>query len=447
MPTPAPHVPINLLKAGGTAFFSAACVAALAKCGYSPADFGTYDGVRSSITDAQKQVSDLQAAGQPVPPELQQRANSQSGHIGMNTLRQRQRGNPCSNVVDGYYANQAACMPHEGGAFGQDGRPRMDTEHGRYTAEELASPDRRGLTRENPPTYSPATGRIEPNGTAGASPTGSSVYPAGQMREDERARIRSLLERRAEEQQRRTEASGQGAGQGGAAPGPAAGTGPASGAQGGAVGASDGAPSMAKTVDEAADCVMQFKDAMETAMRRKCVADEERNRSVANGGPNKTPAEGAQHRQNLRNNVDAAQARLEQSEAAMRSQRSTLSAATTRANRAGENWRNAEAAHAANPTPATEAARQQAAAAAMDAQANQRTQRRALDWQMAEVDAAEGARSEARRASSAAENAHCLAEQARAIGNPPTGGRTDGRAPSRRTDDNAGDTTTQGDDM
>ena len=118
---------------------------------------------------------------------------------------------------------------------------------------------------------------------------------------------------------------------------------------------------------------------------------------------------------------------------------------TTRANRAGESWRDAEAAHAANPSPATEAARQQAATAAMDAQANQRTQRRALDWQMAEVDAAEGARSEARRASSAAENAHCLAEQARAIGSPPTGGRTDGRAPSRRpeNDDNGGADTTE----
>ncbi len=441
---PVEHVPINLLKAGGGGFFDAACVAALAKCGYSPDEFGSYDQVRSRIEDAQRQVSQLQAAGQPVPPELQRLANSQSGHIGMNTCRQRQRGNPCSNVVDGYYANQAACMPHEGSAFDRDGNTRQDTEHGRYTQHELNSPGNRGLTPEPPPTYNPATGRLEPsaypNGNPGASPAPGSAYPANQMREDERARIRDVLQNRAQQQQSPTQPSAQGSGQAGAAPSNAPGTGPANGAQGSNVSATDAPPDMAKTVDEAADCVMKFKDAMEAAMRRKCVADEASNRATANGGPNRTPEEGEKHRQDLRNEVDRTHRELGEREAAMRSQRSRLSAATTRANEAGENWRQAEAAHAANPTPATEAARQQAATAAMEAQANQRTQRRALDWQMAEVDSAEQARSEARRASSRAENANCLANQAAAIGNPPTGGRTDGRAPSRRRDD---DTQTQ----
>ena len=436
---PVEHVPINLLKAGGSGFFDAACVAALAKCGYSPDDFGTYDQVRSRIKNAQEQVSAMQKAGQPVPPELQRLADCQSGHIGMNTCRQRQRGNPCSNVVDGYYANQAACMPHQGGAFGDDGRPRLDTEHGRYTAAEMSAPGERGLTGGPSRPRDPVTGRIEPGGSqpggAGETPTGRERYPQGDMNADERARVRDLLQRRAEEQQRATQASAQGAGQAGAAPGPAAGTGPASGAQGANVAASDAAADMSKTVDEAADCVMKFKEAMEEAMRRKCVADQTDNQNTANGGPNRTPAEGQAHRDGLRQNVADRQTELAARQKELRSEAGKLGHRRREFREACDARMQAAVEHERNPTPESAARLAAAREACRQPYRDLAAQQQASAAARQRVDQAERDVAGARRESSRAENANCLAQQASAIGDPSTGGRRDGRAPSSRASD------------
>lgn len=186
---------------------------------------------------------------------------------------------------------------------------------------------------------------------------------------------------------------------------------------------------------------MAFREAMEQQMRKKCLDDEASNRAVANGGPNRTPAEGAQHRQQLRDRVKAAEAEVDTARDAMQSQRSTLSGATRRVNRESEAWRQAEAAHTANPTPESDAARRAAAERVMAAQAAQRTERRSLDYHLAELDAAERRAGQARRTSSRAENANCLADQAgaiRASGGEVSGGRRDGRAPSTRQGDDTG---------
>ncbi|MFK7989804.1 MAG: hypothetical protein AB8I08_27545 [Sandaracinaceae bacterium] len=129
------HVPDTLLLAGGAGFFDAACVAALAKCGYDPEDFGTYDDVYKRIREKRAVcdlhddfhrdpqgpppgISDSQrerreraleehlgphprqqpAAAPPVPTAEDRRtADSQSGHLSQNAAHQGVRGDPCSN--------------------------------------------------------------------------------------------------------------------------------------------------------------------------------------------------------------------------------------------------------------------------------------------------------------------------------------------------------------
>ena len=72
MGKPAPHTPVAFVKAGGSAFFSANCIALLTKAGYEMKEFGTYSSVadylsqcrkkRKAFDDAIKGGADVQGA-------------------------------------------------------------------------------------------------------------------------------------------------------------------------------------------------------------------------------------------------------------------------------------------------------------------------------------------------------------------------------------------------
>ncbi len=126
-PTPAPHVPVNYLKAGGAGMFSARCVELLAKAGYTPEMFGTYDHVAKLNRAARDNVAahDAWVAGGRQGPEPactdQDRflAGCQSGHLTQNACFQTGRDDPCSNVGTPpipYDCGMAPCMPQWGGA-------------------------------------------------------------------------------------------------------------------------------------------------------------------------------------------------------------------------------------------------------------------------------------------------------------------------------------------
>ncbi len=129
-PTPAPHTPIVIVKAGGAAMFSADCAKALAKAGYSPDDFGSYDHVSERIQqakqDRQNYVAQQRRNGQPVDPHgpdphTAMLARSQSGHLSQDAAYREPggRGNACNNHTGpppapdarGYHSNMAPCMP------------------------------------------------------------------------------------------------------------------------------------------------------------------------------------------------------------------------------------------------------------------------------------------------------------------------------------------------
>lgn len=129
-PTPAPHVPVNFLKAGDMGGFSADCVAALAQCGYAPEDFGSHEHVANECAQArirrQEYVARQAAAGQPVDPHgpdarTAMLAQCNSSHLSQNALFQGgERNDSCANhpTAPGYHCNMAPAMPVQ--AFAPD---------------------------------------------------------------------------------------------------------------------------------------------------------------------------------------------------------------------------------------------------------------------------------------------------------------------------------------
>src|SRR5262249_51385886 len=125
-PTPPPHCPVNFLKGGGNATFSANCIALLAEMHYEPSDFGSYDDVKKKCGAARKVVQRYEEGKKGArPPTERERwlAECQAGHLGQNACRQRGRGDACTNLVDGYDSNLALCMPQHGRATDRDCNP------------------------------------------------------------------------------------------------------------------------------------------------------------------------------------------------------------------------------------------------------------------------------------------------------------------------------------
>jgi hypothetical protein len=179
-PTPVPHVPVMFLKAGGLSFFSDKCIELLAKAGYEADDFGSYDHVKDRLSAAREKCADPDKAkqGPPVGPTEREKElgkpmghpdHYESGHLGMNTCMQGQRGKPCSNFVDGHNDGQYPCMPHQGSALDPG------SEHNRWTAREVDA-------------------RKSENAPPGAEARGE--YPKDAMDKDADARTEALLKER-----------------------------------------------------------------------------------------------------------------------------------------------------------------------------------------------------------------------------------------------------------
>ncbi len=138
-PTPPPHVPVAFLKAGGSSFFSAKCIALLLELGYHPDDFGSYNSVRNRLKQTREKVKTGQVGNTPGDahdrefgePTSNRAGHYQAGHLGMNAQRQTKRGDNCSNVVAGHDCGLYPCMPHQGSAMVQG------TEHNRTTVREI----------------------------------------------------------------------------------------------------------------------------------------------------------------------------------------------------------------------------------------------------------------------------------------------------------------------
>jgi len=112
--------------AGGSGFFSPACVKALAQCGLHPDDFGSYEHVKKRIRAAKKKEANYKAAKKrkdrklPPKPDAHDKLliKSQAGHARQNAIFQRKRSNSCKNEpgATGYHHDLAPSMPHIGKA-------------------------------------------------------------------------------------------------------------------------------------------------------------------------------------------------------------------------------------------------------------------------------------------------------------------------------------------
>lgn len=130
------QTPVVFLLAGGVVAFSAACKAALANCGLSPDDFGSYDAVKGNIRAAKKRVMEYQLAKRrgenPPEPSARDRflSASEAGHLRQNALFQRARGDSCQNERPrqggfsgawGYHHDLAPSGPHYVGTGKKEG--------------------------------------------------------------------------------------------------------------------------------------------------------------------------------------------------------------------------------------------------------------------------------------------------------------------------------------
>ena len=144
------------LLAGGAGIFSADCVKALAKAGFEPGDFGSYDHVKQRIREAKRRVRECKPGakpGEPGGPSAHDAllAQSTNGHLQQNALFQRRRGNACQNEPPGpggtpagalcYDLQEAPCAPLPRGTE----RANRGTSHWASGAGESAVADRIGV--------------------------------------------------------------------------------------------------------------------------------------------------------------------------------------------------------------------------------------------------------------------------------------------------------------
>ncbi len=287
MSTPAPHTPVNFLKAGTGMAFSAQCVALLAEAGYQPEDFGSHSYVQKRLAQARAAVAQWEAAKAGGPPAAEPSehqkflATCQSGHLAQDAIHREggseNRGNNCANRVDGYNESDAPCMPHQGSA--QD----AGTQHNLVSNMETSQPRDRGLS------------------------TGQSYNPE-HADADADARCRATLDHvdRPDQPTTQGQASGGGASTSSATAGQA---GQAGAAAPGSVGPVDPNNPGEITGETAADCINAFRKHATQAMKQNCADSVEENRATANGGAGRTAAQGAQHRRRLRKRAASTRAR------------------------------------------------------------------------------------------------------------------------------------------
>lgn len=293
------HTPIQLLKAGGNAFFSAACIALLSQLGYNMEEFGTHESVlnylrrcrqrrREGRTRSTGRTAREHQLGAPwfVPgsdPPRRNPASFESGHLMMNGTQQGRRGDACSNLTDGHDDSLYPCMPHQGPAGIQG------TVHNENTAMEYNQAGANGA---------------QPNGNyANAS---SSQAAHAQCQQDCQSRIDHVVGRRRDELgQPQGQAANQGSDandpnpNGAAAAGAAGSAAPGSGAMPGtnADGKVDG--------NTAEECIENFRKFGEAAMKQHASSDETIAANQAAAG-SATPADYPAARDRL----DAAEQRI-----------------------------------------------------------------------------------------------------------------------------------------
>ncbi|MCC6877020.1 MAG: hypothetical protein IT378_22130 [Sandaracinaceae bacterium] len=406
---PAPHVPVNFLKAGGAAFFSARCIALLLEYEYNPDEFGTYDSTAQRLSQARQEVADWEARGR-TPPHPDPRTmelgrpmsdpdHYESGHLMMNTTMQGTRGDPCTNFTLGHADNLYPCMPHQGGATDPG------SEHNRWTCDEVDVPNSRGAPR--------------------------STYPGSEMEMDADRRTAALLRRRQEELQ----AEGRGQNLGRMALGTEAerqqALAEAEAARAAALGGREALPPD-KQIDgsSAAECINNFRKGGAAGLRSHA-ADEEtiqRNEALARGEnpdgtpradmPPRRPGESPEdYRARLRSDAAAAEAATGPTAAELESANRSAGQYDRRLREERERYNSL-----ANPTR-EDYERLQERQRRVD-EANERC--RAAERAHAETSAAAGAAS---GASTRAESANCRANQGRALQANPDAGR-DGRRPA-----------------
>ena len=177
MTTPAPHVPVNFLLAGGAGVFSADCVAAFLACNINPEWIGTYGALSDRVAPGRDRVRHHEAMvrtgqrspgaaearpGEPPVPSFDDRwqAASTVGHLGPDAshrARPSRRGDNCATRVDGYTERGAPCML------------TMGTSTARGTVEYDVSQTEQRQARDR----------------GMAAPAGSHEYPADQRRADQ----------------------------------------------------------------------------------------------------------------------------------------------------------------------------------------------------------------------------------------------------------------------
>ncbi|MEC7522939.1 MAG: hypothetical protein VYE22_23890 [Myxococcota bacterium] len=418
MTTPAPHTPINMVKGGNSLFFSAQCVALLAKCGYSPDDFGTYDQVQKRCSqardkcatfDAQKKAreeaiargvpeSEAPAVTAPEPSDHERfLASCQSGHIAQDASMRNStdgdgnagRGNPCANDgrVDGYETRLAPCMPHQGAA------DEPGSQHHLVSNLENSQPVSDGASR-------------------------GSDYDPTKLDADCQARTDQALQWREEtagdwnlaadngkpgEQPEITDASAAAYFEG---------TDPKKSAE------LQGTPKEL-TGDTAAECIESFRKAGEAEMKAKCARDVEKNEAIANGGEGKTAEEGAAHRERLKTQAETDAAEAEKRKGEMHTANRSRGQRQRALNDAIADYR-------ANPTPENKAKLKEKAA--NYAQSN-RDARDAAE----RYDSAAATASDSRRAHNRARYAECRREQGERMNEDGTGGSHNPRVPGYNT--------------
>lgn len=136
------------MLAGGSGFFNADCVKALAKCGLHPDDFGSYETVKERIRAAKRKKLEHKEARKrgdsKSASELDAHdrflARSEAGHLRQNAIFQHKRGDSCRNEPGalGYHSGLAPSVPHPGTATKEGTTHWAVTEHDKSLREGAA---------------------------------------------------------------------------------------------------------------------------------------------------------------------------------------------------------------------------------------------------------------------------------------------------------------------